>query len=47
MLVLPDVRFVIGVDVMFGKPGVVAPMVVDYLGKVSMYAYRKEIEGRY
>ena len=32
VLVSPDVRFVIGVDVMFGEPGIVAPMVIDYSG---------------
>ena len=47
VLISPDVRFVIGVDVMFGEPGIVAPMVVDYLGQVTMYVSKKELAGMY
>ena len=41
VLTSPDVRFVIGVDVMFGAPGVVAPMIVDYAGQVTMHVQKK------
>ena len=37
VLTSPDVRFVIGVDVMFGAPSLVSPMVVDYSGQVTMH----------
>ena len=47
VLTLPDVRFVLGVDVMFGAPGLVAPMVVDYSGQVIMHALKEGIAGKY
>ena len=47
VLTSPDVRFVIGVDVMFGAPGLVSPMVVDYSGQVTMHVQKKGFVGKY
>lgn len=47
VLILPDVRFVIGVDIMFSKLGIVLPMAVDYLGQVTMYVSKKDLASKY
>ena len=46
VMVTHDVRFVIGVDVMYGSEWL-RPMVVDYSGEVTLVASKPGVAGRY
>ena len=45
VLTTHDIRFVIGVDVMYGSEHL-KPMVVDYSGKVTLFASKPGVKGR-